>query len=112
MELFHIASSQTELFLGEYHNTSSFRRLVRQRGKLGRIRQFRPVSTVHRNQCIRLSVSKGNRTCLIQHQDVNVARGFYCPAAHSQNVGLVKPAHTRYTDRGKQRADRRRRQTD
>ena len=99
------SSANPKLFFRQDHNTSAFRRLVRQGRKLRGISQFFDVNTVYRNEFRSLPVAQGDCAGFIQHQNIHITGSLNGPAAHGEDIGLIQPGHTCNTDGGKQRTD-------
>ena len=96
----------------QHDHTPSLRCLIRQRGELGGIGQFRFTCAVDRNERGCLTVAQGDGARFIQHQNIHIPCRFNGSAAHGQHICLVQPAHTGNADCREQCADGGRRKAD
>ena len=104
-------AAEVKFIFREDYNTSSFRRFVRDGGKLSGFRKVAFGNISDGDKFAGLTVAEGNGTRLVEEEHVYVARRFDCTAAGGKDVRLIQSRHARDTDGGKQGADRRRSKT-
>ena len=109
-ELVNVPPAQVVQLLGEHDDAPPLRRLIGERGKLGRIRQFFGRHSDGRDELGGLAVAERDGAGLVEQEHVDIARRFHRPAGHRHDVGLAQPVHAGNADGRKQCADRGRRQ--
>ena len=75
-----IAFAQIEPVLGEHHDTTSLRRLVGKRGKLGGIGKSRFGDANRGNEGGSLAVTQRDGPGLVEQQHIHISRRFHCAA--------------------------------
>ena len=101
----HVAPPDAVALLGKDHDGAAFRRLVRERGKLRRVRQIPFADARQGHELRRLPVAERDGAGLVEQQRVDVARGLDGAAGHGKHVEPHEPVHAGDADGRKQRAD-------
>ncbi len=106
-----LSAADAVLVFGQHDDRSSFRRFVRERRQLGRVRQLTLGDAGQRHELGRLPVPERDRPGLVEQQRVDVAGRLDGAARHGQDVVLDESVHAGNANRRNQGADRRRNQT-
>ena len=89
-----------------------FRRLVRERRQLRRVREVTLGDTRRRVKCGRLAISERDRACFVEQKHIDVARRLDRAARRRDDVRLNHPVHSGDANRGQKATDRRRNEAD
>ncbi len=98
-------------FLGQDHDRSTLRGLVREARRQRGHREFGLGRAVNGEQLGRLAGAEGDGAGLVQQQCAHVAGGLDRATTHCQHVALHQPIHPGDPDGRQQAADRRRDET-
>ena len=107
-----LAAADAVFLLGQHDDRAALGRLVGERGKLRRVRQFLLGHAAHRLELGRLAIAERDGAGLVEQKRVDVARGLDRAAGHGEHVEAHQPVHAGDADGRKQRADRGRDQRD
>src|ERR1019366_7569862 len=108
----HLAAPNAVFFLCKYDDGTAFRRFIRERGELRRVREFLFAHAGQRNKFRSLAVAEGDRPCFVKKQRVDVSSRLNRASRHSENIESHETVHPGYSNRGQKRADRRRNEGD
>ena len=100
-----VALDGSVLLLGERDDGSSFRRLVRQRGELGRLGKLALLDALQRQELGRLAVAERDGAGLVEQQRVHIAGRFDGATGHGEHVETHQSVHAGDADGRQQRTD-------
>ena len=100
------------LLLGQNHDGAPLRRLVSQRGELGRIGEVLLGDAPNGPERGRLAVAERDGPGLVEQERIHVAGRLDGAARHGQDIEANQAVHPGDADGGQQRADRGRDQGD
>jgi hypothetical protein len=100
-----MSRAQAVALLGEDHDRAALRRLVGERGELGRVGEVPLRRAARRQELGRLPVAERDGAGLVEEQRVDVARGLDRAARHGEHVEAHEAVHASDADGGEQRPD-------
>src|SRR5215469_17997960 len=83
-----VAASYAVLLLCEHYDGASFRRFIRQRSKLRRVRQVLLTHAWSRNEGGSCSISKRDGPGFVEQQHIDVTRSLDCTSRHRNHISL------------------------
>ena len=101
----NVAAAQVVCLLGEHDYGAALRGFVRQTGELRRIRQLCAADSFDRQNSTAWRLPRVIVPVLSRSKRIDVARRFYCFAAHRQHIVLNHAIHAGDADGGKQSAN-------
>ncbi len=104
-DLRNVTAANAVFLLGQNHDGTSFRRFVRERRELRRIRQLLLADPARGFELGRLPVAERDGAGLVEEQRVDVAGSLHRPARHGENVEADQAIHAGNADGRQQRAD-------
>ena len=112
LELVHVPAADAIGLLGQNHDGAPFRRLVSERGELGRIGEVLLGDAPNGPERGRLAVAERDGPGLVEKERIHVTGRLDGAAGHGQDIEANQAVHPGDADRGQQRADRGRDQGD